>query len=195
MNSCKTHQWKFGKPLLVPGKHRTGAVPKAQARSMPAKLCSALKMLTAAFNSDNTVAGLIFYHLIWRQNVVWLINTLLKNLVLHSSRKTQCLVQLTWKACPKMTWVVSTKMLLQLPSGTVTTVAGTAANQTRDSGESSAFAGLDELFSNINDSMVPWWSRDLISSLLLICRRKECCHNSVLHSVTISGIYWEIVWL
>lgn len=36
-------------------------------------------------------------------------------------------------------------MLLQLPSGTATMVAGTAVNQPGDSGESLSFVGLDDL--------------------------------------------------
>lgn len=49
-----------------------------------------------------------------------------------------------WKACPKITWAMRPKTLLQLPPGTSHMAAAMASNQPRDSGESPAFVGHND---------------------------------------------------
>lgn len=71
----------------------------------------------------------------------------------------------TWKACPKMTWAVRPKTLLQLPTGTANMVAGMASSQPRDSGESPAFVGPNDskslFYGSVNGSIFLWFGKSI----------------------------------
>lgn len=55
------------------------------------------------------------------------------------AEKEQMFGKSTWKACPKITWAVRPKTLLQLLTDTAAMVAGMASNRPRDLGESPVF--------------------------------------------------------